>query len=666
MAGVSRTIPPFDSGRLRKIAGILGDTHTGLTGSQIGSIFELYGLPDPDPKMTKFTRMFEAFVSAQKESGTAQPVLRCVEAAMESRFHRGKLWRGPLNQVLSPCGIQIGEDGVIRWARDSSRPQLRAISIENFKGICNRTSLEMQPITLLFGANSAGKSTFLHALHYAREIFERHNLNADQTISGGKYIDLGGFGGFIHQHDKSRDLRIRFDVSLGNDGLPDFDADYDRMSQILDVPFDSFTRPLTSVGVELTVSWSTLEECPYVSTTAVFLDETLFGEITAQPNLQGAVVSHLNMAHPSLITMQEARRKSGYPPDLFEVGSLLSAAMEYCGTAISPGDGKRIELSGRGDALPALDGPLEFELEPIDQPDGNEISDEWIANQLKLAKEFVSTVSEMIVGPCQIVRDQLNQLRYLGPLRETPSRSFQPPRFADIARWSSGLGAWDALETGSDSFVQKVAEWLGDEKKLDSGYQIERRTYKEVDLGDPLIRKLLSGRAFDETEEDSKLSLERIPTSSRIVIVPRGSELDLRPHDVGIGITQVVPVVVTVLHGNHRLLAIEQPELHLHPKLQAELGDLFIESALGERQHLIVLETHSEHLILRLLRRIRETSDGELPDGKLPLRPDDIAVYFIESAAGGVKATKLRVDETGEFVDQWPEGFFEERAKELF
>jgi hypothetical protein len=228
------------------------------------------------------------------------------------------------------------------------------------------------------------------------------------------------------------------------------------------------------------------------------------------------------------------------------------------------------------------------------------------------------------------------------------------------------LGAWDALETGSDSFVQKVAEWLGDEKKLDSGYQIERRTYKEVDLGDPLIRKLLSGRAFDETEEDSKLSLERIPTSSRIVIVPRGSELDLRPHDVGIGITQVVPVVVTVLHGNHRLLAIEQPELHLHPKLQAELGDLFIESALGERQHLIVLETHSEHLILRLLRRIRETSDGELPDGKLPLRPDDIAVYFIESAAGGVKATKLRVDETGEFVDQWPEGFFEERAKELF
>ncbi|MGV2336848.1 MAG UNVERIFIED_CONTAM: AAA family ATPase [Planctomycetaceae bacterium] len=60
---------------------------------------------------------------------------------------------------------------------------ITSITIENFKGIRDRVKLEFPPITLLFGANSAGKSTILHALHYAREVFERHNLDVDQTIA---------------------------------------------------------------------------------------------------------------------------------------------------------------------------------------------------------------------------------------------------------------------------------------------------------------------------------------------------------------------------------------------------------------------------------------------------------------------------------------------------
>ena len=56
---------------------------------------------------------------------------------------------------------------------------ITGITIENFKGIRERVKLDFRPITLLFGANSAGKSTILHALHYAREVFERHNLDAE-------------------------------------------------------------------------------------------------------------------------------------------------------------------------------------------------------------------------------------------------------------------------------------------------------------------------------------------------------------------------------------------------------------------------------------------------------------------------------------------------------
>lgn len=108
---------------------------------------------------------------------------------------------------------------------------ITGITIENFKGIREPVRLDFRPITLLFGANSAGKSTILHALHYAREVFERHNLDADTTITGGKHIDLGGFKHFIHRHDSNdalhpeKRLRLRVDLAASTKSFHAFDAD---------------------------------------------------------------------------------------------------------------------------------------------------------------------------------------------------------------------------------------------------------------------------------------------------------------------------------------------------------------------------------------------------------------------------------------------------------
>src|SRR2546427_12376514 len=77
--------------------------------------------------------------------------------------------------------------------------------------------------------------------------------------------------------------------------------------------------------------------------------------------------------------------------------------------------------------------------------------------------------------------------------------------------------------------------------------------------------------------------------------------------DVGIGISQVLPVLVEAYGAENQIITIEQPEIHLHPALQAELGDVFITSALGDQRNTFILETHSEHLILRIMRRMRET-----------------------------------------------------------
>jgi Protein of unknown function (DUF3696) len=80
----------------------------------------------------------------------------------------------------------------------------------------------------------------------------------------------------------------------------------------------------------------------------------------------------------------------------------------------------------------------------------------------------------------------------------------------------------------------------------------------------------------------------------------------------------------------------------------------------------LLVETHSEHIMLRLLRRIRETTENQVPPGLISLSPEDLSVIYVESSDDGVRFRPLRVDHDGEFIDRWPKGFFEERAEELF
>jgi predicted ATPase len=99
--------------------------------------------------------------------------------------------------------------------------------------------------------------------------------------------------------------------------------------------------------------------------------------------------------------------------------------------------------------------------------------------------------------------------------------------------------------------------------------------------------------------------------------------------------------------------------------VQVALGDLLI-AGMRPDERMLMIETHSEHLLLRLLRRIRETTDGELPESHPGLRAEQLAVVYVESEDGRIDVTALRVDETGEFRDRWPRGFFRERESELF
>ena len=135
---------------------------------------------------------------------------------------------------------------------------------------------------------------------------------------------------------------------------------------------------------------------------------------------------------------------------------------------------------------------------------------------------------------------------------------------------------------------------------------------------------------------------------------------------MGIGVSQVLPVLVTAYASRNQIIAIEQPEIHLHPALQADLGDVFIQSALGPAKNRFLIESHSEHLLLRVMRRMRETSNGGLPGNVPPITRKDVCVLFVQPKGTASAVRCLELDEEGQLLDPWPGGFFEEGYRERF
>jgi predicted ATPase len=122
---------------------------------------------------------------------------------------------------------------------------------------------------------------------------------------------------------------------------------------------------------------------------------------------------------------------------------------------------------------------------------------------------------------------------------------------------------------------------------------------------------------------------------------------------------------VAALDPRASIVSIEQPELHVHPAVQVGLGDLFIEGAMTEGLTFLV-ETHSEHLVMRIQRRLREQFTGEIPGGVPQFPPEDISfIFFSRDGAGSVVATQIGLTPEGKFDSPWPNGFFAERASEV-
>ena len=135
---------------------------------------------------------------------------------------------------------------------------------------------------------------------------------------------------------------------------------------------------------------------------------------------------------------------------------------------------------------------------------------------------------------------------------------------------------------------------------------------------------------------------------------------------MGLGISQILPIIISAQTTKNNTLYIEQPELHLHPAMQSEIADEFIKGYKNNNNQFMI-ETHSEHLLLRLMKRMRHTAEGKIDkDDILALTPDDVCLLYVDNNSDLTYINELELDEDGSLLDPWPNGFFEEGYRERF
>lgn len=574
---------------------------------------------------------------------------------------------------------------------------LTTLQIGNFKAFAKVQRIPIRPLTLIYGANSSGKSSVIHSLVFARHAMETGDLDIHRTNIGGEAVDLGGFRQYIHRREVNR--RMEWSAELDTARFTG------RLAELF--------APVNSVRVSIEIGIPQIEETKEQESVDSRTGKKIMIKV---PTGNLVTVGDPEMLSYSITTdnaqlLQMSKRRDGklqldrldHEQPLFR--EVLKAIVETSTTAesIHPSDYEGLD-EAIADIVPnvtAMVGkflPKGLIRSEADSEGGQvslfPISRGHRREDLAAAVRFFipRTLDELIKGIGQAVADELSCLQYLGPLRSYPPRHLAFAQSHD-PNWLAGGGyAWDVVRR--DAEVRKLVNaWLTAPDRLQTPYEMILRDLVGIDqLDGPLLDGLeqLNEEGLDiEYEEESRYTsagawpvikdpeaeVEKlrdlirgsdIDRLNELILIDRRSSTVVSHRDVGIGVSQVLPVLVSAYANQNQIVAIEQPEIHLHPALQADLGDLFLQSALGENQNRFLIETHSEHLLLRIMRRMRQTAAGELPDGIPKIRPEDVMVLFVEPDGSRSIIREMPLNEHGDLVKAWPGGFFEEGLREVF
>ncbi len=545
---------------------------------------------------------------------------------------------------------------------------IRSLQIGNFKAFAETQEIPVRPLTLVYGPNSAGKSSIIHSLSLAHHAVATGDLDTQRTEIGGESIDLGGFRQYVHRRDASQ--RVEWTIELDTADLSG------RVSDLL--------APANSVALQYFIGEDSrlgigAVACSLLADSAPLLSMSARGKNRLR-------IDRLDQTHPVFREVLKAIVLSTTTTE--EVREEDFVGMDDAVDGLIPDLSVHLR-----NFLPQLDTQTSSEQEttqallfPVSR--GHRGKDLAEAVRMFLPR----TLRELISGVSAAVDGVISRFRYLGPLRSYPPRHLAFSAHHD-PNWHAGGGhAWDVLRREPD-VRSAVNTWLMSAERLSTPYEVIVRDLVAFDQLDRPLHEAIEAIAEhdgldvepdQENPEDMNvrpyikdvdaevdnfktiLGEADVDRFTELVLMDRRTQTIVTHRDVGIGVSQALPVLVNAFSMSEQIIAIEQPEIHLHPALQAELGDVFIESALGSRGNTFLLETHSEHLLLRLMRRMRETADGSLPDGVRPVTPEDVMVLFVEPRDKQSIVRQMPLNERGELVKAWPGGFFEEGLREVF
>ncbi len=225
---------------------------------------------------------------------------------------------------------------------------------------------------------------------------------------------------------------------------------------------------------------------------------------------------------------------------------------------------------------------------------------------------------------------------YIGPLRENPKREYKWTATRHSHFGIRGENTFDAIITSikeNEIFASQFFNFKGSLAEIVGKWLVE----------------------FGMADDFQIVPISETKQLYQVNIKTKGSKNWVDICDVGFGVSQILPIIALCYYApTDSIIIIEQPEIHLHPKVQSGLGDLLIDAALS-RNIQFIIESHSEHLLTRMQRRIAE----EKIDDK------EIKINFCNLVGGESVLEELQVDDFGE-ISNWPENFFGDEMEEIY
>ncbi len=447
---------------------------------------------------------------------------------------------------------------------------LTRLRLKNFKAWKDSGELRLAPLTVFFGANSAGKSSVSQLLRLLRDTVA--SPDRQRALQLGDPLDPAGTPGFeelVHGRDVRRELGFGLGWKL--------------------------ERPL--------VVRDPLTERRFTGD-ALRFDARIGADRRGQPQTRGfryeldeGGLERLSVDFEQRLSASGARATKGF--------TLASAQLP-----LAPNPGR----------LRALPGPQRFYGFP------DEVS-AWYRN--------TAFTDDLVLELERLLRSVVS----LGPMREPPRRLYvgsgETPRHVGH-RGEKTIEA--LLAAGRRSFLLRPGQ--------------KPRTLQTLVAERLLSMGLIHDFAVEAVSRSGRVHEVWVRTAKGL---PR-----VKLTDVGFGVSQVLPVIVECFYIPRRTIAIvEQPELHLHPRVQSDVADLFVDAVRAQengapRDCQFLVESHSEHFLRRLQRLIAEER----------LRPEEAALYFVETVRGQARVRELEVDAFGNILN-WPEGFFGDEMGDL-